>query len=144
VIRPAVVRAGAEREVKTSSYIAEASEPLDEDIRTLFEGLLALLARDGVTVTVWRTPVHPLVYAAFVAHTPRGRAVAAFDDYCRGLAVRYGVNLIGSFNPGEYALGEADFYDALHPSEQAITEIVKISKFPKTIDGGVSRKAKGG
>jgi hypothetical protein len=84
------------------------------------------------------------VYAALVAQKPRGHAVAAFDDYCRGLVIRYRVNLVGSFNPGEYELGEADFYDALHPSERAITEIVKTSKFLETLKSGVSRKTKGG
>lgn len=124
---PEAVRAGAVALVKTSPYMEESFARPDDTMKVIFERLLSLLERDGVIVALWRTPLHPVVYGALEANETKRRGMAELNDYCSRVAAARRMSFVGSFDPGDYSLGDADFYDGLHPKEHVVAGMVKRS-----------------
>lgn len=122
---PDVVRAGAIVTARTSPYMDGAYQPLDHELQDVFERFLSLLQRDGVRVILWRSPVHPALYDAFTATEARRGRVAALGEYLTRMATARGMSVAGSFNPSDYALGDADFLDGLHPKERVFAQIIR-------------------
>lgn len=41
----------------------------------------------------------------------------------RLIASKKGIKVIGSYNPEKYSLTNSDFYDAMHPADNAVKKI---------------------
>jgi hypothetical protein len=122
--RPApTVRAEVERTLKTSPYLLNAFEPPDAALLNLADRLIALMVSDGATVILWRSPLHPVAYAALAENPAKEAQMRTLDAWCVRQAQRSHVRLAGAFNPGVFGLTDDDFYDALHPKPTAVARI---------------------
>ena len=124
---PDAVRASAVLTARTSPYMAATFDAPSDSMRQLFAGFLDLLQRDGVSVILWRSPVHPVVYGAYVATDARRRRMDELNEYCARVATAHHIGLVGSFDPEDQRLGDADFLDGLHPRESVMADIARRS-----------------
>jgi len=94
---------------------------MDPRQRKILEALLARLLEAGVKVTFYLPPYHPTSYELMM-NAP-SRFVTTIQAYFIGLAQANGVTVIGSFNPGDLGVTNADFYDPTHISTEALLRI---------------------
>ncbi len=93
----------------------EVTPALTEQLRAF----IASMQADGAEVALLLAPYHP-VYYAHMAESEDYAALLATETLVRKMAKALHVPIIGSYDPAVCGLGEADFYDALHCSEEAM------------------------
>lgn len=89
-----------------------------------FDRFVELVLREGVEVTLFLPPYHPLVYDALV-RSDRYRVIVDVENHFRSVAARKSLRLIGSYDPGQAGMTEADFYDGMHPKPEAVQKLFR-------------------
>lgn len=80
------------------------------------------LLSKNIKVILFLSPYHPEFYLN-VLNQEKYNIVKEVEKSFRYLANQNHVKLIGSYDPYIYGFGEVDFYDWMHPKEQAIKKI---------------------
>ncbi len=81
---------------------------------------VAYLQQKGITVRLLLSPLHPDYYHFMESQPDTYEQAFETERMYRELAEKYGIDLYGSFNPDVLGLTNADFYDAIHPKEEAL------------------------
>jgi hypothetical protein len=78
-----------------------------------------MMQADGVEVVLQIAPFHPIYYA-YMETSPEYTEILATEDYFYSLEQTLGVQCFGGYDPADFGMTGADFYDAQHPSEAGI------------------------
>jgi hypothetical protein len=97
---------------------------LDDKLRLKFEKFLDYLLDRRIKVIFFLAPYHPYLYD-YMANSPKYKIILEAERYFRKKALENNITVIGSYNPGNCGLGEADFYDAMHPKREAVARLLK-------------------
>jgi hypothetical protein len=95
---------------------------LDPELTRIMETWVADLQKDGVQVIFLLTPYHPSAYN-FLVDSPNYHIIVDVQKYYEDLALRKGIQLIGSYNPDDIPCSGNEFYDEQHPRESCIEKI---------------------
>lgn len=85
----------------------------------LFEKLVNSLKLEGMDVSFFWCPFHPLYYKRVMDMKGAVNAFEYVDDYAR----KNNIKIIGSFNPDDVGFKNTDFYDAAHARKEAIDKL---------------------
>lgn len=88
----------------------------------LLKKFVALVKRDGVEPVFFLCPYHPSAYSVFM-DSGKYAIIKDVERCFRDLASQEAIEVIGSYDPGACGLTEFDFYDGMHPKEEAIVII---------------------
>ena len=88
----------------------------------LLERTLEYLENNKVTVRLVLVPYHPEVYRTLINDKKYEQALIAETAY-RNLAKKMGIQIAGAYNPTSCRVTASDFYDAMHPKEDAYGRI---------------------
>ncbi len=97
-------------------------QQLDNKSIIMFEAFINNLQKMNIEVVFFLPPYHPTVYQA-LANNPKYIMVFAVEKYFNDLARSRDIHVIGSYNPVECSLSEADFYDGMHPKTAAVEKL---------------------
>jgi len=97
---------------------------IDPELRKMLERLLDLMKRDGVEVSLFLSPYHPVVYD-YISTADDYRIMLEVENYLRVLADENGIRIVGSYDPIRLNLSKTDFYDGMHPTTEAINKIFR-------------------
>jgi hypothetical protein len=89
----------------------------------LFEDLLVYLKNKGVEVVIVLLPINPSLYE-HLEKSPKGRFILSVEDYLKAVASRYGIQLIGSYDPRPYGFTGKDFFDTIHGHDAVAQKIM--------------------
>ena len=89
------------------------------ELQAQLEGFIAMMQEDGVEVILQLAPYHPIYYNHMAADAQHA-AVLATEDYFYSLEQTLGVQCFGGYDPADFGMTGADFYDAQHPSTEGI------------------------
>lgn len=96
---------------------------LDESRMRLLDGFVRYLENSGVKVVFFLPPYHPAAYGR-IRLNPAYAMVPVSENWYRQLAQRHGIPVMGSFDPVPIGLSESDFYDGMHPKNQAVRGLI--------------------
>ncbi len=100
--------------------IATGFSGISPALQEQLDAFIGYLKDKGITVRLLISPVHPDYYA-FMQEKPDTYAqVFATEQIYRDLAQKHDVKLYGTFDPEKLGVTEADFYDEVHPKEEAL------------------------
>ena len=99
---------------------------IDPFQRKVFEAFVQHLLDSGVKVTFYIPPYHPTSYRLMM-DSP-SRFVADIQQYFIELAKTHGIEVIGSFNPADIGITNADFYDPTHITTESIWRIFEADR----------------
>ena len=92
---------------------------VDEEMRSQLEDFIAMMQADGVEVVLQIAPFHPIYYA-YMETSPEYTEILATEEYFYSLEQTLGVQCFGGYDPADFGMTGADFYDAQHPSAKGI------------------------
>jgi len=81
------------------------------------------LKEKGIGVKLILVPYHPTVFNVLTTDSQYRKAIEA-ETIFRNLARQKNLDIVGSYNPANCNLTNADFYDAMHPKESAMKEVL--------------------
>jgi hypothetical protein len=117
-------------EEKIGNGSAKIQPPFLEGRATAdFESILYLLSKRGVRVVLLLAPYHPKVLRC--QSQKACSALIAVEEWVRGLALRHGYQVIGSFDPRRLGVSSEFFRDDLHMEAEAIKYLVPGQAFLK-------------
>lgn len=99
---------------------------MDPRQRKLFEAFIKHLLDSGVKVTFYLPPYHPVSYQLMM-DSPN-RIVADIQQYFVNLAQKHGIPVIGSYNPADIGVTNADFYDPTHITPESVRRVFEGSR----------------
>lgn len=109
----------AEDCIRVKPEFARGFSGVTDELARQLEAFLRQLQDDGVQTALMLPPYHP-VYYAHMAAAEDYRAFLATEQVVRDMAQRLELPVFGASDPAACGLTEADFYDALHCSEEAM------------------------
>lgn len=95
---------------------------LDQPTMLLLESFIDYLKKNGIKVQFFLPPYHPTAYAVIKANNAY-KMVEESEKWYRSLAIKHKIGLVGSFDPKVSSLEEYDFYDGMHPKNEAVRRI---------------------
>lgn len=98
-------------------------DPLQQKI---FEAFIQHLLNSGVKVTFYIPPYHPTSYRLMM-DSPN-RFVADIQNYFVDFARAHDIEVIGSYNPADIGITDADFYDPTHITTESIWRVFEGSR----------------
>lgn len=105
----------------TQGYVYGLENFQDTINKKKFEDILCRLKQEGVHVTLFLAPYHPLTYDILVKQ-PKYK-LKSTEAYFRKVAKNNNLQIIGSYNPHTLHLKENDFFDGMHCNDRAIKQI---------------------
>ncbi len=96
---------------------------IDPDGVVAFDRLLAFLQDRGVEIFLAHPPFNPIYYDA-VQGSPYMAGLQHIEALTRDLADKYGLHIIGSFNPYEVGCGAELYIDAEHSNPTCLKKIL--------------------
>lgn len=103
-------------------YSMNRFNELDQPTIRLLDGFIEHLKNNDIKVLIFLAPFHPIVYRAIRSNTAYAM-VAESEKMYRFLANKHKINIVGSYDPKASNLEESDFYDGMHPKNQAVHRI---------------------
>lgn len=100
-------------------YSIEKFDILSPEIRFLLEKFIEHLRSNHIEISFFLAPYHPKVYS-FIAKSDKYSKVVESENYFRDLGLKYGIKVIGSFNPNKLNMDNSYFYDGMHCNEKGI------------------------
>lgn len=95
---------------------------LDNHTMQLLDGFINYLKKSDVTVLIFLPPYHPDVFEVIKANAAYSM-VAESEKWYRSLASKYKLEVVGSYDPKACNLKDSDFYDGMHPKNEAVREM---------------------
>lgn len=105
-------------------YSIEKFDKLSPKIRFLLEKFIARLRSNHIEISFFLSPYHPKVYS-FIAELEKYSRIIDSENYFRDLGLKYGIKVIGSFNPNLLNMDNSYFYDGMHLNEKGLKKILK-------------------
>lgn len=105
---------------KIVDNIAVGFSGISPALKEQLDGFIGYLQNKGITVRLLVSPVHPDYYAFMQTKPENYQQVFETEQVYRDLAKKYGLNLYGTFDPTKLGVTNADFYDEVHPKEEAL------------------------
>ncbi len=103
-------------------YGIENFHELDSVIKFELDFLIKYLLNKGISVTFFLAPYHPKVFD-FINAKEKYKNVFESELYFKDLSMKYGIKLVGSFDPKNVHFDESFFYDGMHLNEFAINRL---------------------
>jgi Protein of unknown function (DUF1574) len=95
---------------------------LDQSKMQLLDSFIDYLKKNEIRVLIYLPPYHPMVFE--VIKTNKAYAmVAESEKWYRFLANKHTIKIVGSYDPKISNLEESDFFDGMHPNNQAAQRI---------------------
>jgi len=92
---------------------------LDKSAMQLLDSFIYYLKKNEIKVLIYLPPYHPIVYE--VINTNKAYTmVAESEKWYRFLANKHKIKVFGSYDPKISNLEESDFFDGMHPKNQAV------------------------
>lgn len=104
-------------------YSIEKFDKLSPEIKFLLEKFIEHLRSKHIEISLFLAPYHPKVYS-FIAKSDKYSKVIESESYYRNLGLKYGIKVIGSFNPKKLNMDNSYFYDGMHCNEKGIEKII--------------------
>jgi hypothetical protein len=92
---------------------------LDQSTMQLLDSFINYLTKNDVRVIIFLPPYHPAVFESIKVNTVYSM-VAESEKWYRSLAIKHKSGIVGSYDPNTSNLKESDFYDGMHPKNQAV------------------------
>ncbi len=121
---PAEVEKRAIDQTDCNIYCIEKFDKLSPELSLLLEKFIEHLRSNHIEITFFLAPYHPVVYS-FITKSDKYSKVIESESYFKGLGLKYGVSVLGSFNPNELGMDNSYFYDGMHCNERGIEKILK-------------------
>lgn len=110
----------AEGNIVSKPEFARGFNGVSKELEKQLEAFLDEMISDGVEVAVFFSPYHPAYYDHMASSNDNYIEILDTERIVTEIAQRHGVKVFGSFNPHVLGLTEADFYDGLHCTEEAM------------------------
>lgn len=91
----------------------------------MLEELLDEARADGVVVTMWITPLHPMTTATLTQTTQYVVLRQRTADYVDELRVRYGIRTFDFSDPARFGAEAGGWYDCAHVDSTNADRLVK-------------------
>lgn len=115
-------RSQSEVDLAALSYLVKENDVVDRDSTYKIEKFIKILNSDGVEIVFLLSPYHPKTY--YLITTQKHLNILDVSAaYFRDLAKRGNIRIMGSYNPADYNLTGADFYDGVHIKDEALRRI---------------------
>lgn len=88
----------------------------------IFESFVKYLIGKNTKILFFLSPYHPAVYD-FFSKSNQYKIVLETESYFEKIAMKYKIQIIGSFDPHKFKLINSDFYDGMHCKEAPIKKI---------------------
>ncbi len=113
-----VDRSAADKQIADTIAVnfSGISTPLYDQL----DAFVDYLQQKGITVRLLLSPVHPDYYHFMQSRPDVYEQAFESEQLYRQLAKKYNIALYGSFDPDVLGVTNADFYDAIHPKEEAL------------------------
>lgn len=108
------------KDKKVIDFIAEDFSGISMELYDQLDAFIGYLQQKGITVRLLISPVHPGYYHLMQSKPDVYAQAFESERLYRELAAKYGIGLYGSLNPDVLGVTEDDFYDAIHPKEEAL------------------------
>lgn len=125
-----------------SAYSLEEFTQLDPGLKIKFERLIQLMLKEGVRVSFFLVPYHPLEYH-ILATSDKYKIILEVENYYLDFASKQKIKTYGSYNPEVFFLSGADFYDGMHAKQRALEKILKMTD-ERTSGFSLTRKLSNG
>ena len=96
----------------------------------LFEDFIRYLGKKEVDVILLLLPFHPAAYKLF-SNNPPYQTALSLEKYLKDFALRNGIKVIGSYDPGRYQLAGKDFFDDTHGHEIVAKKVLQEYRWGK-------------
>lgn len=110
--------------INSDIYSIERFDKLSPDISFILEKFIEHLKSKNIEISFLLTPYHPEVYS-FIAKNDKYSKVIESENYFRQLGLKFGIKVIGSFNPIILNMDSSFFYDGMHCNEKGIEKTLK-------------------
>lgn len=90
------------------------------EARHILEKFVSELKAQNRKVVLVLSPYHPSLYELMRL---QDKNLLEIESIFKEIAVTYGVQLIGSYNPTKVGCSSEDFYDGMHPKEKCIEKV---------------------
>ena len=84
--------------------------------------LISYLQQNRLTVSLILSPYHPDLYAIFET---KKQIFLDIEKWFRQFAKKRGIEVFGSYDPGNIGCNGEEFYDGMHPKSTCISKIFK-------------------
>jgi peptidoglycan/LPS O-acetylase OafA/YrhL len=88
--------------------------------RDILERFVSYLKAQNLKVVLVLSPFHPKLYTQMRLHD---RKFLEIESIFKEVAVMYGVQLIGSYDPAKVGCSPEDFYDGMHPKDNCMKRV---------------------
>lgn len=97
---------------------------LDKRYRRDFERFVDYLLKKKVRVIFLISPYHPYVYNYFV-RSVQYQITTQAEAFFKAVGVQKHILVVGSYDPQQCGFDGNDFYDGMHPNEEAIARLIR-------------------
>ena len=101
---------------------------LDAEYTSIFEAFIQYLIKQHVNVIFYFPPLEPLEYSQLVEKNKKYKMVLIAQKYFDGIAKKYNVYVIGSYNPKLSAINTNYFIDSWHLKEEGLQRLFENRK----------------
>lgn len=117
---PPSVADGRAADKRIADNLAAGFSDMDPSLCAQFDAFVGALVAEGKEVRLLLSPVHPDYYALMQEQPDRYALVFDTEAFYREIGEKHGVAVYGSFDPAPLGVTNADFYDEVHPREDAL------------------------
>lgn len=125
-------RKSSEKMLRHLSGKRDAEAQVDSAMVAATDRLLAYLTEKGVRIVLARTPFHPVYYDG-VQNSSLANTFEQVDAIARQFAEKYGVEIVGSYDPREVGCSEDQFIDFHHSRRECLQAVLKPA-FPTRVE----------
>ena len=111
-------------------YLVTDASSYSENLASQFDAFVSFLLDQGVTVRLLLSPVHPLYYDYMKERPEYYALVFQAEAFYREIGRKYDVPVYGSYDPYALGLTGSDFYDEIHPKEEAVSRYYDLESVP--------------
>jgi len=101
-------------------------EKIDPELKSNLLTLIQYLLKERIKITLYLPPFHPKTYKSIIDDDEL-LIVKKVEKYFREVGKKYGLEIIGSYDPDNIEFKEGDFYDGLHAKEESLLKLFKKS-----------------
>ncbi len=109
-----------ERGALSFASYAMSNYRYSNEARDILEKFVSELKAQNRKVVLVLSPYHPSLYDLMRLHD---RKFLEIESIFKEIAVMYGVQLIGSYDPTKVGCSSADFYDGMHPKDSCMEKV---------------------
>ena len=97
---------------------------VDKDFAEIFEKFIVYLQNKDIKVVFYLPPYHPQMYKKIQSHESY-HGLFDTEEYLRDVAVKYGIEVYGSYDPEIAGVTKEEFYDSIHARPESVEKMLK-------------------